>query len=75
MFNTTSLLGIPNPVLIVAVLALLVWVVLNKTPLGEYFLAVGGNEEASRIAGVPVAATKILSYAISGSPFPPPWPA
>lgn len=66
LFNT-SLLGIPNPVLIVAVLALLVWVVLNKTPLGEYFLAVGGNEEASRIAGVPVAATKIASYAISGS--------
>jgi ribose transport system permease protein len=43
-----------------------VWVVLNKTPLGEYFLAVGGNEEASHIAGVPVAMTKIASYGISG---------
>ena len=59
--------GIPNPVLIVAVLALVVWIVLNKTPLGEYFLAVGGNEEASHIAGVPVAATKIASYTISGA--------
>ena len=39
---------------------------LNKTPLGEYFLAVGGNEEASHIAGVPVAITKIASYVISG---------
>jgi ribose transport system permease protein len=66
LFNA-SLFGIPSPVVIVAVLALLVWVVLNKTPLGEYFLAVGGNAEASRIAGVPVALTKIASYGISGS--------
>src|SRR3954454_7732703 len=57
LFNT-SLFGIPNPVMIIAVLALVVWIVLNKTPLGEYFLAVGGNEEASLIAGVPVAVTK-----------------
>jgi ribose transport system permease protein len=65
LFNS-SIFGVPNPVLIVAVLALVVWVVLNKTPLGEYFLAVGGNAEASHIAGVPVAMTKIASYGISG---------
>src|SRR3954467_5278306 len=65
LFNT-SLFGIPNAVVIVAVLALVIWVVLNKTPLGEYFLAVGGNAEASHIAGVPVAMTKIASYGISG---------
>ncbi|WAJ28854.1 ABC transporter permease [Antarcticirhabdus aurantiaca] len=65
LFNG-AILGIPTPVVIVAVLALLVWIVLNKTPLGEYFLAVGGNEEASHIAGVPVAMTKIASYVISG---------
>jgi ribose transport system permease protein len=65
LFNS-SLFGVPSPVVIVAVLALVVWVVLNKTPLGEYFLAVGGNEEASRIAGVPVALTKIAAYGISG---------
>lgn len=64
LFNST-LFGIPGPVVIVAILALIVWVVLNKTPLGEYFLAVGGNEEASHIAGVPVAMTKIASYVIS----------
>ena len=66
LFNGAAA-GIPNPVLIVAVLAAAVWVLLNKTPLGEYFLAVGGNEEASHIAGVPVAATKIASYTISGA--------
>ena len=63
--TNSSILGIPSPVVIVAVLATTVWVVLNKTPLGEYFLAVGGNQEASRIAGVPVAMTKIASYVIS----------
>jgi len=39
---------------------------LRKTPIGEYLLAVGGNEEAARIAGVPVARTKVTAYAISG---------
>ena len=64
--TNSSILGVPSPVLIIAFLALVVWVVLNKTPLGEYFLAVGGNQEASRIAGVPVSLTKIASYVISG---------
>jgi len=63
--TNSSIIGIPSPVVIVAILATTVWVVLNKTPLGEYFLAVGGNQEASRIAGVPVAMTKIASYVIS----------
>ena len=62
-----SVLGVPSPVVIVAGLAVLAWVVLNKTPLGEYLLAVGGNEEAARIAGVPVARTKVAAFVISGS--------
>jgi ribose transport system permease protein len=66
LFNGT-IAGIPNAVVIVAILAFAVWVLLNKTPLGEYFLAVGGNEEASHIAGVPVARVKIAAYAISGA--------
>ena len=39
---------------------------LNKTPFGEYLLAVGGNEEAAHIAGVPIALTKIAAYVLSG---------
>ncbi|MCW1919014.1 ABC transporter permease [Rhodobacter sp. KR11] len=62
-----TLAGVPNPVILVAVLAILAHVVLNKTPLGEYFLAVGGNPEAARIAGVPVRATKFAAYMISGA--------
>jgi ribose transport system permease protein len=61
-----NLAGVPNPVVAVAVLAVLAWLILNKTPLGEYFMAVGGNPEAARIAGVPVTLTKLAAYMISG---------
>ncbi len=61
-----NIMSIPNPVIMVAILALLAWVILNKTPLGEYFMAVGGNPEAARIAGVPVTLTKLSAYMISG---------
>ncbi|WP_407947098.1 ABC transporter permease [Paracoccus liaowanqingii] len=59
-------LGVPVPVIIVAIIAGILWVVLNRSPLGEYILAVGGNPEAARIAGVPVARTKIIVYVLSG---------
>jgi len=65
-FMTGELFGIPCPVIIVMVVALLAWTVMNKTPLGEYILAVGGNEEAARVAGVPVKRTKVTVYVISG---------
>ena len=61
-----SLGGIPASVLIVLLVALLAGLVLRKTPFGEYLLAVGGNEEAAHIAGVPIALTKIGAYVLSG---------
>jgi ribose transport system permease protein len=61
-----SFAGIPASVLVVIVVALLAAVILRKTPFGEYLLAVGGNEEAAHIAGVPIALTKIGAYALSG---------
>ncbi|SFB33998.1 ribose transport system permease protein [Rhizobium sp. NFR07] len=65
LFNG-SVAGIPNSVIIVAIVAVIAWIVLKKTPVGEYLLAVGGNEEASYVAGVPIALTKITAYVISG---------
>lgn len=62
-----SVAGIPNSVVIVALVAVLAWVLLKKTPIGEYLLAVGGNEEASYVAGVPIALTKVTAYVISGT--------
>lgn len=65
LFNGSAA-GIPNSVIIVTVVAFGAWVLLKKTPIGEYLLAVGGNEEASYVAGVPIALTKIIAYVISG---------
>ena len=66
LFNG-SLAGIPNSVIMVGIVAVLAWILLKKTPLGEYLLAVGGNEEAAFVAGVPIAITKISAYVISGA--------
>ncbi|MEO1105616.1 MAG: ABC transporter permease, partial [Pseudomonadota bacterium] len=66
IFNGATL-GVPNSVLIVACLALGAWILLNRTPFGEYLMAVGGNSEAAHVAGVPVRRTKIVAYMISGT--------
>lgn len=63
---TSELFGLPVPVIIVAVMTILATVLLRKTPLGEYILAVGGNEEAARVSGVPIELTKVVTYMISG---------
>ena len=51
--GTTNLLGIPKVVYLLLLLALVMWYVLEFTPVGRYLLATGGNAEASRLAGVP----------------------
>jgi ribose transport system permease protein len=63
---SSQLLGLPVPVIIVAALAIAAAILLKKTPLGEYILAVGGNEEAARVSGVPIERTKVLTYMMSG---------
>jgi ribose transport system permease protein len=57
---------LPVPVLLVVVVGAVAGFVLRRSPLGDYLLAVGGNEEAARVAGVPIERTKIASYMISG---------
>jgi ribose transport system permease protein len=42
------------------------WVVLAKLRYGRYLYATGGNEEAARLSGVPVARAKLLAYGLSG---------
>jgi ribose transport system permease protein len=42
------------------------WVILSRLRLGRQIYAVGGNEEAARLSGVPVRRTLILAYALSG---------
>lgn len=42
------------------------WAFLSFTRWGRYFYAIGGNEEAARLSGIPVARVKTLSYALCG---------
>lgn len=61
-----SLFGIPMPVVLVAVAAIIFSVVLKFTATGVHIYAVGGNAETSRLAGVRSARVIVLAYALSG---------
>jgi ribose/xylose/arabinose/galactoside ABC-type transport system permease subunit len=58
--------GVPAQVIIAVVVAVVAWLVMRLTVFGRYVLAVGGNETASRLAGVPAARVKLLAYVTSG---------
>src|SRR5579859_7359446 len=51
---------------IFVICAVLAWVILSRHCLGRYLYAIGGNEEAARLSGVPVKFTKVLAYSASG---------
>jgi ribose transport system permease protein len=59
------LFGIANPVIYMLALALLTGFVLHYTRFGRYVFAIGGNEHAAIVAGVPVRRTKVAVYMIS----------
>ncbi len=58
--------GVPVMVLVVAALYLLGHLVLTRTKLGRYTYAVGGNEQAAWLSGVPVGRYKVAIYSLSG---------
>ncbi len=59
-------LGVPTPIWITVVCFTLFGILLHKTPYGRNALAIGGNEEATRLAGVAVARTKITIFTVQG---------
>jgi ribose transport system permease protein len=61
-----TVFGVPMPVIIAAVVAVLVGLLVRRTTFGHYVLAVGGNRTASYLSGHPVRAVLIAVYAISG---------
>ncbi len=61
-----SLFGVPTPVLWMVAIVALASVLLMRTRFGRYVFALGGNEEAARLAGVNVAQIKTFVYVISG---------
>jgi len=60
-----STFGISNPLIYMVILALLTGYVLRWTRFGRYVFAIGGNEEAATLTGVPVRQIKVAVYIIS----------
>ena len=62
----SNFLGVPTPVWIMAACFLIYGVLLNRTVFGRNTLAIGGNAEAARLAGIGVAKVKIIIFALQG---------
>ncbi len=61
-----AILGLANPVWALIVLALVFGFVFNFTAWGKYLYAIGSNENAARLTGVPVNRVKLQAYLVSG---------
>jgi len=61
-----SLLGLPVPLIYLVAFSLLMGVLLHHTSSGRWVFAIGGNERAAGLSGVPVTRIKIGVYVISG---------
>ncbi len=59
-------LGLPNVIYALAVGIVILHVLLTMTRWGRYVFAVGGNEDAARLCGIPVELIKVSTYAFSG---------
>ncbi|MBP3313211.1 MAG: ABC transporter permease [Oscillospiraceae bacterium] len=62
----TNYNGFPIGIVWVLVLTIICMVVMYKTKVGRYILAIGSNEEATRLSGINVDKYKIIAYAIGG---------
>jgi len=63
---TNQYRGVPLAALILGGVALGIHVLTMHTPFGRYLYAIGGNEEAARLSGVPIRASVIGAFAIMG---------
>ncbi len=61
-----NFLGIPRPIVYLAIVVIIMYIVMHWTRFGRYVYAVGGNVNAAIASGVSVFWTKTLCYTISG---------
>ncbi len=65
-FFTQKIIGIDASIWIFAIIAAVGWVLLNRTTFGRRTVAVGGNPEAARLAGIPVKRHTVYLYVLLG---------
>lgn len=63
---TESWHGVPIPIIILAIVAVIMYVVLHRSVYGRYLFAVGRNEEAARYAGINSKSVVSSAYVICG---------
>lgn len=66
MIGQGEFIGIPIPILVMALIAVVIGFLLKATPWGRYVYAIGGNEEAALLSGVNVNKVKIIVYGLCG---------
>jgi ribose transport system permease protein len=63
---TARIAGVPAPVIYMIAVYIAGHFVLSRTRFGRYIYGIGGNEEATRLSGVPVRFHKTMVYGVSG---------
>jgi ribose transport system permease protein len=66
VFGFGQFLGIPTPVYVTAMLFVVLYLVLNWTPMGRYFYAIGGNYKASVLSGINTRFHLFMAYVLCG---------
>ena len=64
---TNKFRGIPLPAVILGFIAFVVYVLTTHTPFGRYLYAIGSNEEAAVISGIPVEKVVVGAFSIMGA--------
>jgi len=59
--------GVPVQVILMLVVAVLAFALIRNTVIGRQIIAVGGNEKAARLTGIPVRRVKVFVYIVSGA--------
>jgi ribose transport system permease protein len=65
-FTRSSILGVPLLIWIFLIVAIAAWFLLNRTTFGRRTVAIGGNREATRLAGIRVKRHLVYVYVLSG---------
>jgi ribose transport system permease protein len=64
--NGAAPLGIPIPAIYVIVIAILLWIAFEYLPIGRYLYAIGSNERAAELIGIPITRYVIGAFVASG---------
>ncbi len=59
--------GVPGPIIYVTVIAVVLWLLLQRTPFGRRMAAVGGSKDAARLTGINTEGVTLVTFVIAGT--------